>query len=101
MGRGRNATPCVAEGQRVVSFASDWLRRPHSTWPRKALFQAHLWAGLLLGFYVAVVCASGSSVVFRNDIYNVLSDKLRVVPSGHPLSREQLTKVLQSAHPGY
>jgi uncharacterized iron-regulated membrane protein len=88
-------------GNRIVSFASDWLRRPQSTGARKALFQAHLWAGLLLGFYVAVVCASGSSVVFRNDIYRILSDKLRVVPNGQPLSREQLTGVLQRAHPGY
>ncbi len=84
-----------------MSFASDWLSRPQSTWPRKALFQVHLWAGLLLGFYVAVVCASGSSVVFRNDIYGILSDKVKVVPNGPALSREQLAEVLRRAHPGY
>jgi uncharacterized iron-regulated membrane protein len=65
------------------------------------VFQTHLWAGLSLGIYFAVVCASGSTVVFRNDIYKVLSDKLRVVPNGRSLSREQLTEVLQRAHPGY
>lgn len=50
----------------------DWLRRPKSTWIRKAVFQIHLWSGLLLGLYVAVVCASGSAIVFRNDIYDWL-----------------------------
>jgi uncharacterized iron-regulated membrane protein len=39
---------------------------------RKAVFQVHLWSGLLLGLYVVVVCASGSAIVFRNDIYDWL-----------------------------
>jgi uncharacterized iron-regulated membrane protein len=49
-----------------------WLRRPRNTWFRKAAFQLHLWSGILLGFYAAVVCASGSAIVFRNDIYDWL-----------------------------
>jgi uncharacterized iron-regulated membrane protein len=49
-----------------------WLRRPKSTWIRKVAFQLHLWSGMLLGFYVVVVCASGSAIVFRNDIYDWL-----------------------------
>ena len=49
-----------------------WLWRPKNTWLRKLIFQLHLWSGLLLGLYVAVVCASGSAIVFRNDIYDWL-----------------------------
>ena len=49
-----------------------WLRRPKSTWIRKVVFQLHLWSGILLGFYVVVVSASGSAIVFRNDIYDWL-----------------------------
>ena len=49
-----------------------WLRRPKSTWLRKLVFQLHLWSGILLGFYVVVICASGSAIVFRNDIYDWL-----------------------------
>jgi uncharacterized iron-regulated membrane protein len=49
-----------------------WLWRPKNTWIRKAVFQLHLWSGLLLGLYVVVVCASGSAIVFRNDIYDWL-----------------------------
>jgi uncharacterized iron-regulated membrane protein len=49
-----------------------WLRRPKSTWIRKVVFQLHLWSGILLGFYAVVVCASGSAIVFRNDIYDWL-----------------------------
>jgi uncharacterized iron-regulated membrane protein len=39
---------------------------------RKLVFQLHLWSGILLGFYVVVVCASGSAIVFRSDIYDWL-----------------------------
>jgi uncharacterized iron-regulated membrane protein len=50
----------------------DWLIRPRNTWIRKLAFQLHLWLGLLVGLYVVVVCASGSALVFRNDIYDWL-----------------------------
>jgi len=56
-----------------------WLRRPKSTWIRKLVFQLHLWSGILLGFYVVVVCASGSAIVFRNDIYDWLESGGRAV----------------------
>jgi uncharacterized iron-regulated membrane protein len=49
-----------------------WLSRPRRTWIRRIVFQLHLWSGILLGFYVVVVCASGSALVFRNDIYDWL-----------------------------
>jgi len=49
-----------------------WLSRPKSTWVRKVAFQIHLWSGILLGLYIVVVCASGSAIVFRNDIYDWL-----------------------------
>jgi uncharacterized iron-regulated membrane protein len=42
------------------------------SWIRRAVFQIHLWSGLILGVYVVVVCASGSAIVFRNDLYDWL-----------------------------
>ena len=48
------------------------MRQTASTRIRKLIFQLHLWSGLLLGLYVVVVCASGSAIVFRNDIYDWL-----------------------------
>jgi uncharacterized iron-regulated membrane protein len=54
--------------------SSSWLRQPQNTWTRKATFQLHLWSGLILGLYIVVVCASGSVLVFRNDIYSLFED---------------------------
>ena len=92
--------PSVPEGA-SASFWQRWLKRPQTTFLRKAFFQIHLWSGLLLGLYIAVVCVSGSAVVFRNDIYDVLIAKLLVTPQGQPLSQDQLEKALQRAYPGY
>jgi uncharacterized iron-regulated membrane protein len=82
-------------------FVDGWWRLPQRTLLRKAVFQVHLWAGLSLGLHIAVVCLSGSAIVFRNDVYDVLSDKLRVADQGKRLSREQLTHILEDTHPGY
>ena len=50
-----------------MSFTERWLRRPQSTWIRKAIFQIHLWSGIGLGLYIVIVCVSGSAIVFRYD----------------------------------
>jgi uncharacterized iron-regulated membrane protein len=65
-----------------MSFAERWLRRPQTTRLRKAVFQLHLWAGICLGLYVAVVCASGSAVVFRLDLYDVFESWTKAGPTG-------------------
>lgn len=44
------------------------LHTPRRTLARRAAFQIHLWAGLLLGLYTAVIGLSGSALVFRDDI---------------------------------
>ena len=53
------------------------------------------------GSCVVVVCVSGSAIVFRNDIENVLSERSRVSDSGRLLSREQMRQSVQRAYPDY
>ena len=42
-----------------------FLQRPQSHPVRKAVFQVHLWAGLIIGLYVIVVGVTGAALVFR------------------------------------
>ncbi len=42
-----------------------FLQKPRSVWFRKALFQVHLWAGLVLGLYMAVIGTTGAILVFH------------------------------------
>ena len=77
-----------------------WVKRPQTVWPRKALFQVHLWTGIALGVYVFVVCVSGSLAVFNSELYSAFLPTAKMVDiSGPPLSRTELLAAAQRAHP--
>jgi uncharacterized iron-regulated membrane protein len=78
-----------------------WLRHPQNLWLRRAVFQIHFWSGLILGLYVFLVCATGSILVFRTELYDLLLAKTKVVVSGDPLTTQQLTEAAQRTYPGY
>jgi uncharacterized iron-regulated membrane protein len=84
-----------------MSQAEVWLRRPQNVWLRKAIFQVHLWSGIVLGSYVFLVSVSGSAIVFRNELNDLLVAKSHVAASGKPLTREQLIEAAQRTYPGY
>lgn len=42
--------------------------RPQQLWLRKAFFQIHLWAGILLALYVIAIGISGSILVFQEEL---------------------------------
>lgn len=44
------------------------LHHPRKLWLRRALFQVHLWLGVLLALYVIVIGLTGSIVVFQDEI---------------------------------
>ena len=44
------------------------LHHPRRLWLRRALFQIHLWLGVLLALYVIVISLSGSILVFQDQI---------------------------------
>jgi uncharacterized iron-regulated membrane protein len=84
-----------------MSFRQRWLKQPQSTLVRKVSFQIHLWAGIGVGLYVFVVCVTGSALVFRVELANLLSAPVTVEGSGTPLSDETLSEAARRAYPGY
>lgn len=85
-----------------MSVWERWLRRPQSTWLRKALFQIHLWTGIALGIYVVLISVSGSAIVFRNEIYKSVWPGPKIVSiSGPRLSRDDLKAAVHKAWPNY
>ena len=52
----------------TTSLAGNFLRHPRKVFLRRAMFQVHLWAGLLLSLYVVVVALTGSVLVFRSEL---------------------------------
>lgn len=47
---------------------STLLHNPRKLWLRRALFQVHLWVGILLALYAVVISLSGSILVFQDEI---------------------------------
>jgi uncharacterized iron-regulated membrane protein len=45
-----------------------FLHRPQQTLLRRACFQVHLWAGVLLSLYICAIGVSGSILVFKDEL---------------------------------
>lgn len=55
----------------VAAAASRFLTRPQTTLVRRALFQIHLWMGLLVATSVCVIGVTGAALVFRPEMQKV------------------------------
>lgn len=51
------------------SFLRSLFYRPQQLWLRRAIFQVHLWAGILLALYVTAIGISGSILVFKEELF--------------------------------
>jgi uncharacterized iron-regulated membrane protein len=79
-----------------------WIQRPQKLWLRRALFQVHLWSGLILGLYVFMISVTGSVLVYRNELYRAATIPPLISTSSAPrLSDRQLTKAATRLYPGY
>ena len=74
-------------------------------WWRAALFQIHLWVGLILGIYVCVVGASGSVIVFEDELTRLARPELfRPLPENETALYESLPEVMadvKNRYPNY
>ncbi|MBZ5580198.1 MAG: PepSY domain-containing protein [Acidobacteriia bacterium] len=85
-----------------MTFRERFVRRPQTTWLRKALFQAHLWSGIAFGLYVFAISITGSAIVFRNAIYQHFGAKPKIVAAGTArLSPKDLRAAIQRTYPLY
>jgi uncharacterized iron-regulated membrane protein len=48
-------------------MASTFLRHPQRVFWRKVIFQIHLWTGILLSLYVAIIGVTGALLVFEDE----------------------------------
>jgi uncharacterized iron-regulated membrane protein len=80
-----------------------WVHRPQSLWLRKAVFQIHLWTGIVVGLYVVLISVSGSAIVYRLDLGR--RDPRRIVVMAHSgsqrMSIEEVTRSARRVYPTY
>src|SRR5690348_509827 len=85
-----------------MSLAASWLHRPQGVALRKAIFQVHLWSGLILAIYVFVMCVSGTVLIYRRELAKVFSaEPLVVAGPGPRLSADELRQAAIHAYPGH
>lgn len=79
-----------------------FIDRPQQVWWRRALFQVHLWTGVVLCLYIAVIGLTGSLLVVRDEIertafHNVIMCKDCSIPNR--VSLAQIITTVRTAHP--
>ena len=76
-----------------------WARQPQQIWLRRALFQIHMWLGIGAGLYILLISATGSAVVFRDEMSRWLQPTKYVVVGPRRLTDEELRASAQKAMP--
>jgi len=65
--------------------------QPKKHWARKVMFQVHLWLGIILGVFIAIVCVSGAIVVFRVEMNrSTTPGTAYVVPGANRISLDKM-----------
>ena len=78
-----------------MSLAERWLRRPQGVALRKAIFQVHLWSGLILALYVLVMSVSGTILIYRRELAKAFSAEPAVVAGPGPrLTADELRRAV-------
>jgi uncharacterized iron-regulated membrane protein len=79
-----------------------WRHSPQRVFLRRALFQLHLWTGLLLAAYAIVIGLTGSALIFKSELLQTLEPALYTL---HPVPRQTTidaaVHTIESSHPGY
>jgi uncharacterized iron-regulated membrane protein len=76
-----------------------YFQQPYTLPWRKALFQVHLWTGVIIGLYVIAICASGCVLVFEQDLLNDRPQLAQAATHAAP-DWGRLVQVAMSATPG-
>jgi uncharacterized iron-regulated membrane protein len=74
-----------------VDRKTSWVRRPQRLWIRRAVFQIHLWSGVVFGLYIFFISLTGSVLVYRNELYVAATPEPAVTSSVGSLPGDEQT----------
>lgn len=84
------------------NFIREYIHRPQRLWIRKAMFQVHLWVGLLLVIYAILIGVSGSVLVLREEFerWTGLNPDYGVIEATGPqLTYGEVAAILRDKYP--
>jgi uncharacterized iron-regulated membrane protein len=84
-----------------VSFLRNLVHNPRKLFLRKAVFQIHLWAGILVSVYVVIIALTGAILVFEDELTSTtLPAGLSAFDSARMASIPTVMQKFQHAYPG-
>lgn len=81
-----------------MGFASNLVHHPRKLWLRRALFQIHLWLGVLLSLYIIVIGFSGSVLVWEDELQS-RAFRRQPYAATHVLPASQIVATVTAAYP--
>jgi uncharacterized iron-regulated membrane protein len=76
------------------------IHNPRKLFFRRALFQVHLWSGILLSLYVIVIALTGSILVFENELtHTTLPAPLSTYDPAHTATIPTVMAAFQHTYP--
>jgi uncharacterized iron-regulated membrane protein len=77
-----------------------FLVHPRKLWWRQALFQIHLWLGIVIGVYFLVIGLTGSLIVYKKELERAMIPKLiHVEPKASRVSFQAMYDSVHRAYP--
>jgi uncharacterized iron-regulated membrane protein len=81
---------------------ASWTRSPQRVFLRRAIFQVHLWTGVVLAGYAVVIGLTGSALVFETELNHDLHPALyHLTPGPQRVSLDATMVRIKSAHPDW
>jgi uncharacterized iron-regulated membrane protein len=81
---------------------SSWRHTPQRVFLRRALFQLHLWIGLILAAYAIVIGLTGSALIFKSELLEHLQPSLfNLHPTPRQTTLDATVHSIEASHPGY
>ena len=77
-----------------------FLKQPRQLWWRNALFQIHLWMGIVIGVYFLLIGVTGSLIVYKKELERAMIPQLiHVAPQPSKASFQGMYESVQRAYP--
>ena len=97
-----NVVPAAELSSAKKRGTGSWLRSPQRLFLRRAIFQVHLWSGLILALYAVVIGLTGSALIFKGEIDRAIYPSLyHITPVPKQLTLDQAVRRIQSKHPDW
>ncbi len=77
-----------------------FIDRPQNVPWRKAVFQVHLWSGVIVALYIAAISISGSILVFETNLLDNRPHLAKDVGLSHEIDYSKAVGAAQKAFPG-